>query len=68
MTNEERDELLIRMDERLNHVRDAVMGGEQPGLKQAVEGLQADRNWTWGVGAGITFVAGLAEWLFHRPK
>jgi hypothetical protein len=68
VTNDERDELLIRMDERLNHVREAVLGGEQPGLKQAVEGLQADRNWTWGVGAGVSFIGGLAEYFFHRNK
>jgi hypothetical protein len=68
VTNDERDDLLTRMDERLMHVREAVMGGAQPGLVQKVEDLQAARNWTWGVGAGITFVAGLAEWIFHRPK
>ena len=68
MTNDERDELLTRMDERLNHIREAVLGGEQPGLVQKVEGLQGDRNITWGVGMGVSFVAGLAEWLFHRNK
>lgn len=56
---------LGRQDERLEAIETAVMGNGQPGLAQKVEALQRDRNWTWGLGAGLTFVLATLESWFH---
>ena len=66
MTDGERDELLIRMDENVKTLKTTVNGNGQPGLVQRVEGLETSRGWLWGLGAGITFLGGLAEWFLHR--
>lgn len=51
---------------RLTAIEKAVSGNGQPGLAQKVEDLQASKNWMWGLGTAVTFLAGIAEWLFHR--
>jgi hypothetical protein len=61
-------ETLGRVDGRLAGLEKAVLGDGQPGLAQKVEDLQAAKNWTWGGGAVLTFLAGLAEYLFHRGR
>jgi len=51
---------------RMVNVEKLVGGNGQPGLAQKVEDLEASRNRMWGIGAAVTFIGGIAEWLFHR--
>lgn len=53
---------------RIQGLEKAVLGDGQPGLAQKVEALEASKNRVWGVGAAITFLGGIAEWLLHRGK
>jgi hypothetical protein len=68
MTDDERDEILIRVDERLDGLHKEVMGNGQPGHKQRIESLEGSRNIGRGMVAVLTSLVGLAEWFFHRGK
>jgi hypothetical protein len=57
---------VARIEAKLDVIDRGVNGNGQPGLKQKVEDLEASKNRVWGVGAAVTFFAGLAEWLLHR--
>jgi len=59
-------ETLGRLDERTENIERAVLGNGQVGLKQKVEDLEASRNRVWGVGAAVTFIGGIVEYLIHR--
>ena len=59
-------EMLGRLDERTERIDRTLNGNGQPGLVQKVEGLEASKNRVWGVGAAVTFIGGLVEYLFHR--
>lgn len=59
-------EYLGNISGRLDGIEKAVLGNGQPGLAQKVEELQAAKNWTWGGGAILAFLAGIAEYFFHR--
>ena len=57
---------VARMEAKLDAIDRGVNGNGMPGLKQKVEELEASKNRVWGVGAAVTFIGGIAEWLFHR--
>lgn len=59
-------EFLGRLDERTAIMYKELLGGEQPGLKQRVENLEASRNRVWGGILTLTGLGGLVEWLIHR--
>ena len=57
---------VARIEAKLDAVDKGLNGNGMPGLKQKVEDLEASKNRVWGVGAALTFFAGLAEWLLHK--
>ena len=57
---------VARIEAKLDGISRDVSGNGQPGLVQKVEDLEASRNRMWGAGAVLTFLGGVAEWLFHR--
>jgi hypothetical protein len=59
-------ETLGRIDTRTAMLERVLLGNGQPGLAQKVEALEGSRNLLWGMGSAVTFIGGLAEWLFHR--
>jgi putative N-acetylmannosamine-6-phosphate epimerase len=69
MDNKQENEMfaiLGKLSADVETVKHAVMGNGQPGLVQRVDSLEANKNQLWGVGGAITFLAGVAEWFFHR--
>lgn len=59
-------ETLGRLDERTAIMYRELLGGEQPGIKQRVEDLEASRNRMWGAVGAATGLGGLVEWFIHR--
>lgn len=51
---------------KIDNIDRAVNGNGQPGLAQKVEELQASKNRMYGLGAAITFLSAVGEWLLHR--
>lgn len=59
---------LAGQDVKLDNLERAVLGGDQPGLTQKVEALEANKNWLWGAGAAVTALWSCAEFLFHHKR
>lgn len=59
-------ETLGRLDERTAIMYRELLGGEQPGLKQRVQDLEASRNRMWGAVWTMTGLGGLVEWFIHK--
>lgn len=57
---------VARIEAKVDAIDRSVNGNGQPGLVQKIEELEASKNRIWGVGAALTFIGGVAEYLFHR--
>lgn len=39
-----------------------------PKLEDRVTSLERSQSWIWGVGSAVTFLGGVAEFLFHHGR
>jgi hypothetical protein len=46
-------------------IKRELLGNGQPGIKQRVEQLEADRSKFYGMVAGMTFLGGIFQWIIH---
>jgi len=61
-------ETLGRLDERTELLVREIQGGEQPGIRQKIEDLQASRNRLWGGLSVLSLFGGLVEYFIHHKK